>query len=67
MRGTTDNQAAVRDADLVVLAVKPQDMATVAAGFAAGFLNLVRAAKKAQAETAAQGPIPSVPDDDDET
>jgi ATP synthase protein I len=36
-------------------------------GFAAGFLNLVRAAKKAQAENAAQGPIPSVPDDDDET
>ena len=36
-------------------------------GFAAGFLNLVRAAKKAQAENAAQGLVPSVPDDDDET
>ena len=36
-------------------------------GFAAGFLNLVRAAKRAQAENAAQGPIASVPDDDDET
>ena len=34
VHGTTDNEAAVRDADLVVLAVKPQDMATVARGLA---------------------------------
>jgi pyrroline-5-carboxylate reductase len=32
---TTDNVAAVRDADLVVLAVKPQDMAAAARGLAA--------------------------------
>jgi pyrroline-5-carboxylate reductase len=31
---TTDNAAAVRDADLVVLAVKPQDMAAAASGIA---------------------------------
>jgi pyrroline-5-carboxylate reductase len=34
VHATTDNVAAVRDADLVVLAVKPQDMATVARGLA---------------------------------
>ena len=33
--GTTDNAAAVRDAEIVVLAVKPQDMAGVARGLAA--------------------------------
>jgi pyrroline-5-carboxylate reductase len=35
VHATTDNAAAVRDADLVVLAVKPQDMAAVARGLAA--------------------------------
>lgn len=35
VRTTTDNAAAVRDADLVVLAVKPQDMAAAAASIAA--------------------------------
>ena len=34
VRGTTDNLEAVRDADLVVLAVKPQDMAAAAQGIA---------------------------------
>jgi len=37
VHATTDNVAAVRDADLVVLAVKPQDMATVARGLAEEF------------------------------
>jgi pyrroline-5-carboxylate reductase len=37
VHATTDNVAAVRDADLVVLAVKPQDMATVARGLADEF------------------------------
>ena len=32
VRGTADNNEAVRDADLVVLAVKPQEMANVARG-----------------------------------
>ena len=34
VRTTTDNAEAVRDADLVVLAVKPQDMAVAAASIA---------------------------------
>jgi pyrroline-5-carboxylate reductase len=35
VRGTTDNREAVRDADLVVMAVKPQDMAAAAKDIAA--------------------------------
>lgn len=35
VRTTQDNPSAVRDADVVVLAVKPQDMAAAAAGIAA--------------------------------
>ena len=36
VRVTDDNSAAVRDADVIVLAVKPQEMATVARGIASG-------------------------------
>ena len=39
VRGTTDNREAVRDADLVVLAVKPQDMAAAARGIATALVD----------------------------
>ncbi len=39
MRGSTDNLEVVADADLVVLAVKPQDMAAAARGIARGLTD----------------------------